>query len=97
MGAPRAKTGHLQRVGVYLYGSLVSGDFDEKPSDVDLTAALRDNLTDADLDTLRSMHQNMVATFPHWDNRVEVAYITLHALRHFKSEYEYTPARRTRL
>ncbi len=75
-------------VGLYLYGSLISGDFDDNLSDVDLTAALRDNLNAADLDALRSMHQNLVAAFPQWDNRVEVAYITLHALRHFRTEYE---------
>lgn|GEM_PF-230972 len=71
--------------GVYLYGSLVLGDFDADISDIDLLAALTDDLTDAEFAALDAMHGEMVAAQPEWDDRIEIAYVTLEALRTFKT------------
>jgi hypothetical protein len=73
-------------VGLYLYGSVVSGDYDDALSDVDLLAALEHDLTEAELEALRVMHAGLVAALPHWDNRVEVAYLSRRALHTFRAE-----------
>lgn len=73
-------------VGLYLYGSLVTGDFDIEISDVDLLAAISSDLTDAEFQALKQMHDGIVAKDRQWDNRVEVAYFSLHGLRTFKTE-----------
>jgi predicted nucleotidyltransferase len=73
-------------VGLYLHGSLVTGDFDAHLSDIDLLAALSDDLTGVDLEALRQMHGDFVAQYPQWDDRIEVAYLSLKALRTFKTQ-----------
>jgi hypothetical protein len=72
--------------GLYLYGSLVTGDYDAEISDVDLLAAVSSDLTDAEFDKLKQMHDGIVAKDNQWDNRIEVAYLSLHGLRTFKTE-----------
>lgn len=67
-------------VGLYLYGSLVTGDFDEEISDVDLTAALAADVDDAEFESLRRMHCDLAASHGAWDGRIEVCYIALDAL-----------------
>jgi predicted nucleotidyltransferase len=74
-----------QLIGLYLYGSLVAGDFDPDISDIDLLA-----ITTADIDSptfsrLRDMHAAIAADFPAWDNRIEVQYYSAGALRTFKT------------
>ncbi len=71
--------------GLYLYGSLVTGDFDRERSDIDLVAVLSSDLGDTDLEQLHRMHDEFVATRPDWDDRIEVAYITATALKTFRS------------
>lgn len=73
-------------VGLYLYGSLATGDFDPGISDVDLLAALASGLGDAELASLRAMHGDLARDEPEWADRVEVAYVSLRALRTFRSE-----------
>jgi predicted nucleotidyltransferase len=73
-----------QVVGVYLYGSLVWGDFDHNSSDIDLLAATASDIDAAALASLRVMHQRIAAQYPAWDNRIEVAYIARTGLRTFR-------------
>jgi len=73
-------------VGLYLHGSLVMGDFDPNLSDIDVLAALASGLTEAELDALRQMHRDFVAQHPQWNDRIEVAYLSLEALRTFKTQ-----------
>lgn len=73
-------------LGVYLYGSLVAGDYDDEISDIDLLVALRDDLTPTEYDALDRMHHDIVARDSRWDNRIEVAYVTHYALQTFKTE-----------
>src|SRR6202521_358150 len=43
-------------VGLYLYGSLVIGDFDPDISDIDLVAALSSDIDEREFEALQKMH-----------------------------------------
>jgi len=73
-------------VGVFLYGSLVTGDFDRDSSDIDLLAATSSDITEAEFERLRSLHSDFAHKNAEWDDRVEVAYLSLTALKTFRSE-----------
>ncbi len=73
-------------VSVYLYGSLVTGDFDRDSSDIDLVTATSSNLDARDFDALLAMHTNFAAQHPEWDGRIEVAYISTNALKTYKTQ-----------
>jgi len=73
-------------LGVYVYGSLVWGDFDPDISDVDLLAALASDLDEREFDALDALHRAQTAHDPQWTERIEIAYMTRHALLTFKSE-----------
>ncbi len=69
--------------GVYLYGSLVAGDFDPEVSDVDLLAAVRSDVDDRQLGRLRAMHEAFARAHPEWEDRIDVSYLSTAALRTF--------------
>ena len=73
-------------VGLYLYGSLTTGDFDPESSDIDLLAATSSDVSDTEFDALRAMHLDFARDNPGWEDRVEVAYLSVTALRTFRSE-----------
>src|SRR5260221_6440812 len=72
-------------VGLYLYGSLVTGDFDDASSDIDLLAVTSTDIDEAEFSALKSMHGGIVTNHPEWDNRLEIAYLSLDALKTFKT------------
>src|SRR3989304_4583631 len=73
-------------VGLYLYGSLATGDFDPDSSDIDLLAATSSDVSDTEFNALRAMHLDFARDNPGWEDRVEVAYLSVTALRAFRSE-----------
>jgi hypothetical protein len=73
-------------VGLYLYGSLVTGDFDNGVSDIDLLAATSDDINEKQFDALNEMQSDMVLRYPQWNNRLEIAYMSLNALKTFKTQ-----------
>jgi predicted nucleotidyltransferase len=72
--------------GLYLYGSLVTGDFDPERSDIDLLAAVETDIEAAALARLDQMHASFAAAHPSWDGRIEVAYFSLAALQACKTD-----------
>jgi predicted nucleotidyltransferase len=72
-------------VGVYLYGSLVWGDFDYESSDIDVLVATLSSIDGKDFSDLQQMQHDLVATYPRWDDRIEIAYVSVVALQTFKS------------
>jgi predicted nucleotidyltransferase len=86
--------GGVQRIlgqklaGFYLHGSLVSGDFDPKISDIDLAAAVLDVLDPGELGRLETLHAEIAREYPHWDDRIEVAYMPVSFLRGSNSPLE---------
>ena len=73
-------------VGLYLYGSLVAGDFDYELSDIDLLAATATAIKPNELERLKTMHAEIKKANPQWNNRIETAYVSLAALQTFKSK-----------
>ncbi len=73
-------------VGVYLYGSLITGDFDASTSDLDLVVVLREPLDEARFEALQRLHANVIKGRPEWQDRLELAYISQRGLRRFRSE-----------
>lgn len=71
-------------IGFYLYGSLVWGDFDYGTSDIDLLAALASDLEDQEFKALQKMHTDFAHQHKEWDDRIEVQYLSLFALKTFK-------------
>jgi predicted nucleotidyltransferase len=73
-------------VGSYLFGSVVTGDFDPGVSDVDTVAVLRWDLTAAQVAALDRLHLDLVEEMPQWEDRVEVVYLSSRALKTFRTE-----------
>ena len=73
-------------VGVYLFGSLMTGDFDESISDIDLLVAITNRLNEDLFHALDGMHKRTVLQFPQWKGRIEIAYISESALKTFRTE-----------
>lgn len=71
-------------VGLYLYGSLATGDFDQAISDIDLVAVLDADLSGQDAARLLAMHTAFGQRHPVWEDRVEVAYLSKTALQTFR-------------
>jgi hypothetical protein len=72
-------------IGLYLYGSLVIGDFDPNISDIDLVAALSSDIDDKEFGALQKMHDDFAKKFMEWDGRIEVCYISVAALHAVRS------------
>jgi predicted nucleotidyltransferase len=73
-------------VGVYLYGSLVWGDFDQASSDIDLVVATSADIDDQEFSQLDAMQLGLVGKYPRWENRLEIVYVSAATLRTFKSQ-----------
>ncbi|MCC7206513.1 MAG: nucleotidyltransferase domain-containing protein, partial [Anaerolineae bacterium] len=73
-------------IGLYLYGSLVWGDFDPDTSDIDMLAALASDLDDAEFAAVQAMHARVAAEHPRWNDRIEVQYHSAEGLRTFKAK-----------
>jgi predicted nucleotidyltransferase len=73
-------------VGLYVYGSLVTGDFEKESSDIDLLAVVSSNIEGETFERLDRMHTRFVEDHPEWEDRIEVAYLSVPALWKFKTE-----------
>ena len=73
-------------VGIYLYGSLISGDFDYNCSDIDLLVATEADINETEFSKLNDMHANLIKKFENWNDRIEIAYISIQALKTFKTQ-----------
>ena len=67
-------------LGLYLFGSLATGDFYPGRSDLDLFAVLASELERGTLETLERLHVEFAVDHPEWDDRVEVGYFPRAAL-----------------
>jgi hypothetical protein len=67
--------------GMYLFGSLVAGDFDPRRSDVDVLVVIDDVLPDDRFVALQAVHRDLAAGDSPWANEVEAYYLTRAALQ----------------
>ena len=72
-------------VGIYLYGSYVSGGFDPGVSDLDLVAVTSRDADKIDLVGLDRTHLAFAGRHPEWSNRIETVYIGEDALWSFRT------------
>lgn len=72
--------------GIYLYGSLVCGDFDANISDIDLLVVTNDDIDKNEFSRLNDMHFELTKKFPDWKDRIEIAYIAKKSLKTFKTK-----------
>lgn len=79
-----------QFVGMYLYGSLSSGDFHPDASDIDFLVVTEDTLSDRTIAALKAMHQHIWDTGLKWADKLEGSYIPkVHLHRYEKSDIAY--------
>ncbi len=69
--------------GMYLYGSLASGDFDEHSSDVDFVVVTRGEISDETIPALRALHERIAASNLNYASKLEGSYMPLAALRRY--------------
>jgi len=78
-------------VGVYLDGSLATGDFVEHSSDIDVLVVTEDALSDEVVAALGTMHARLATGTSKWARELEVSYIPRRALRRFDPDNNFHP------
>lgn len=71
-----------QLVGIYLYGSLSSGDFNSETSDIDFLFVTKDFLSEAAISQLEEMHKQTWATSLKRAGELEGAYVPKELIHH---------------
>ncbi len=72
-----------QFVGLYLYGSLATGDFDPATSDIDFLVVTIGELLGETIHALDAMHTQLLESAGPWASKLEGSYMPLAALRRF--------------
>ncbi|MDQ5827056.1 MAG: DUF4111 domain-containing protein [Chloroflexota bacterium] len=81
-GIGRILDGRL--VGLYLYGSLVTGDFDMGASDIDLLVVTASDIDSHEFERLDRMHMDFISRNTMWKDRLEIAYVSVDALKTYR-------------
>lgn len=68
-------------VGLYLYGSLASGDFNPSSSDIDFVVVTDGELSEQAIQALESLHARLAASGLAWAPKLEGAYVPRATLR----------------
>lgn len=77
-------------IGMYLYGSLASGDFDSS-SDIDFVAVTDGEMADDLFSALQTLHTRIAASDSRWATELEGSYIPQHALRRYDPAHAWHP------
>lgn len=67
-------------VGIYVFGSLTYGAFEEGRSDIDLVAVLRQTASNEELERLKAMFSKLEGKNPEWHERIECSFTPVHML-----------------
>jgi len=70
-----------QFLGMYLYGSLSSGDFHPESSDIDFLFVTNDTLSENKVSELEAMHNRIWGTGLKWASKLEGAYVPKDLIR----------------
>jgi predicted nucleotidyltransferase len=72
-------------VGVYLYGSAITGGFDPALSDLDLLVVVESDARLLDLRQIEALHDRLAGRHPDWADRLDIAYVGRKTLVRFRS------------
>jgi predicted nucleotidyltransferase len=72
-----------QLVGMHLYGSLASGDFNPQRSDIDFLVVTCNEMTSLLVNQLEAFHAQLAESQSPWAGMIEGAYLPIDALRRF--------------
>lgn len=61
-------------IGIYLFGSLAYGSFNENSSDIDITVITNTLLNKTEMDLIKNIHNELIEINYIWGNRLEVSY-----------------------
>jgi hypothetical protein len=78
-------------VGMYLHGSLATGDFNHATSDIDFVVVTDDELPDAVVAALGEMHVRLASSNEPWAAHLEGSYIPRAAMRRYIAEAAHHP------
>ena len=67
--------------GMYLYGSLATGDFDKDRSDIDFCVVTGERLPKRLISDLKTMHTQLYKSGLEWATKLEGAYVPIDAMR----------------
>lgn len=81
-----------QFVGMYLYGSLASGDFNPDTSDIDFLVVTDHSLSEEKIAALESMHTQIWAGGMKWSDKLEGSYIPQKDIRRYRPDNLPCPA-----
>ena len=81
-------------IGMYVHGSLASGDSDSQRSDIDFVVVTADELPDEMLPALEAMHARITASGLKWAAKLEGSYIPQQALRRYNPTHAQHPSLR---
>ena len=73
-------------VGMYLHGSLATGDFNPQSSDIDFVVVAAQPVCDDLLSALAVFHARLAASGLKWATKLEGAYISKEAIRRYEPE-----------
>ena len=78
--------------GMYLYGSLSSGDFNPRSSDIDFLIVTARELPQERVQALKEMHARIAASGLEWAKELEGSYIPLADLRRYDPAHAMHPS-----
>jgi hypothetical protein len=78
-------------VGMYLYGSLASGDFDPERSDIDFVIVTKGLISNETIAGLEAMHTRTYASGLKWARKLEGAYIPQSDIRSYEPDHAPCP------
>jgi predicted nucleotidyltransferase len=67
-------------IGIYLFGSLAYGGFNEKTSDIDLVVITKTLLNNMELENIKNIHKRLNEINIKWAKRLEVSYTPVNML-----------------
>lgn len=71
--------------GMYLYGSLATGGFDPKMSDIDFIVITKEVVSDKEFSALHELHKQFYSSNSPWAHKVEAAYIAKKELGNYEN------------
>lgn len=77
-------------IGMYLDGSLTSGDFDQD-SDIDFVVVTDEDISEDLFLALQAMHERIAAIDSLWTIQLEGSYISQHAIRRYDPDHALHP------